>query len=248
MVAPDTMNNHPYSPLLPFIITIMAYQLFLALLVAFYGYKGSFLLLNANHRTWLDAPMFLLTHLGDALILTSILGLLFIRKQPGMVILLILVVIITGLAGQLLKNTLFDSWDRPLRAIGEGGEVHTVFGYRLFQNSFPSGHSITVAAAITSLAMILKPGRLIMVLLALFIAIISYTRIYVGAHFAADVLAGTILGIAASLFLTAFLYPRINRWVGKFSPGKLIRLKAGLFLMAALGLIGGTVMIVEFLA
>ncbi|NTW25811.1 MAG: phosphatase PAP2 family protein, partial [Lentimicrobium sp.] len=203
------MNKHPYSNLIPFIVTLMVYQLFLAIMLVFYGYEGSFLLLNAEHREWLDTPMFLLTHLGDALILTSLLGLLFIRKQPALVILLIFVVIVTGLAGQLLKNTLFDSWDRPLGAIGEGGEVHTVFGYRLFQNSFPSGHSITVAAAITSLAMILKPGRFTMVLLALITAIISYTRIYVGAHFAGDVLAGTILGVAGALFLTVWLYPLI---------------------------------------
>lgn len=241
------MKMHPYSKLMPYIVTLLVYQLFLAIVLVFYGYEGSFLLLNAEHSQWLDAPMFLLTHLGDALILTSLLGLLFIRKQPGMVILLILVVIVTGLAGQLLKNTLFDSWDRPLGVIGEGGAVHTVFGYRLFQNSFPSGHSITVAAAFTSLVMILQPGRLSMVFLALLTALISYTRIYVGAHFAGDVLAGTVLGVAGALFLTAWLYPIVNQWVEKFSPQKLIRLKTGLFLMAALGLIGGAAMIIEFL-
>lgn len=241
------MNNQPGQKIAPFVAILMVYQLVLASLIAVYGYAGSFLLLNGLHCDWLDAPMFLLTHLGDALILTSLLGLILFRKNPGLVLLLIFVVIITGLAGQLMKNFLFDSWDRPLSLIGRGGEVHTVYGYFLYQNSFPSGHSITAAAAITAVVMTLRPGKAEMILLGLFTALVSYTRIYVGAHFAGDVLAGTVLGVAGSIFLTSWLSPRIGHWVGELSPSGFKRLKTILFVSAVSGLAGGIMMIAEYL-
>ncbi|MBK6963303.1 MAG: phosphatase PAP2 family protein [Bacteroidales bacterium] len=241
------MNNQSGQKITPFIAILIGYQLVLAVLVAVYGYTGSFLLLNGLHRDWLDAPMFLLTHLGDALILTSLFGLIFFRKNPGLVVLLILVVIITGLAGQLMKNFLFDSWDRPLSLIGRGGEVHTVYGYLLYQNSFPSGHSITASAAITAVVLTLRPGKPLMILLALFTAIVSYTRIYVGVHFAGDVLAGTVLGAAGAIFLTAWLSPRIGQWVAGLSTAGFKRLQFILLVMAVSGLTGGIMMLAEYL-
>ncbi len=241
------MKNNPDRGIRPFIVLVLIYQLFLAMLVIVYGYNGSFLLLNSIHTPVLDAPMFLLTHLGDALILTSLLGFIFIRRNPALVILLIIVVIVTGLTGQLMKNFLFDSWDRPLSVIGDSGQVYTVYGYRLFRNSFPSGHSITVAAAMTSLVLVLRPGKPVLIFLAAMTALISYTRIYVGVHFAGDVLAGTLLGIAGSSCLTAGMYPAISNRVGRL-PGKVqYVLKMILFVMSVAGITGGIIMIGDYL-
>lgn len=233
--------------LIPYLGTLAVYQLMLAVAVAVYGYRDSFLITGNLHAPWLDMPMFLLTHLGDALILTSLLGLLLIRKKPDVVLMLVIVVLITGLAGQLLKNTVFDGWDRPLRVLGEAGNVHTMFGYRLFHNAFPSGHSITVAAAMTVLVMSLKVSVPVQVLLAVLTAIISFTRIYVGAHFPGDVLAGTILGVAGALFLTGWLQPGLSRWIGRISETAGKRLKIMLFILAISGIAGGIWMINEFL-
>jgi undecaprenyl-diphosphatase len=241
------MKQQPFGKIVPFVTVLLIYQLFLTILVAVFGYKGSFLLLNGLHLDWLDVPMFLLTHLGDALILTSLLCLIFVRKNPGIVLLIILIVIITGSVGILMKNFLFDSWERPLSVIGENGEVHTMFGYRLFRNSFPSGHSITVAAAITTIAMIMRPEKSLMIMLALVIALISYTRIYVGVHFAGDVLAGTIIGTAGAMFLSAWLYPGINRWITRLSLSGIRNLCAVLLITAIAGLVGGIAMISEYL-
>jgi len=241
------MDKIPDRTIRYFIVSILIYQLLLAILVTVFGYNGSFLLLNGIHTPLLDAPMFLLTHLGDALILTSLLGFLLIRKNPALIILIIVVVIVTGLTGQLMKNFLFGSWERPLSMIGDTPQIHTVYGYRLFRNSFPSGHSITVTAAITSLALVLRPGKGVLVLLAVLTALISYTRIYVGVHFAGDVLAGTIIGLAGSLYLTIRLYPAISRWVGQRPERGLIKLKGGLFALAVAGMTTGIVMIAGYL-
>jgi undecaprenyl-diphosphatase len=241
------MNSNPDRNIRIFVAIMLTYQLLLAVLVTAYGYKGSFLLLNGLHADALDAPMFLLTHLGDALILTSLLGFLLTGKRPALVILLIVVVVVTGLTGQLMKNFLFNSWERPLSVLGENGEVFTVYGYRLFRNSFPSGHSITVVAAITSLVLVQKPGKPVMVLLALLAALVSYTRIYVGAHFAGDVLAGTIIGLSGSAYLTFRLYPSIQRWVDQRQGKALTGFKTGLYILAGIGFSGGIIMIGDYL-
>ena len=88
----NIIKNNPV-----FFSFIGVYWLFLGVLLLVTGYEGSFLLLNAMHHPLLDYPMFLLTHLGDALILTPFLALLLARKNPALVLYIIAIVIITGL-------------------------------------------------------------------------------------------------------------------------------------------------------
>lgn len=230
----------------PFFFALMLYQALLLVLLLISGYNGSFLILNGGFPAWLDLPMFLVTHLGDGLILTSLLALLFVRKNPSLVLLLVLVVVVTGFSGQLLKNFVFDEWARPLGVFGPE-KVHTVYGYNLYQNSFPSGHSITVAAAFTLLVLVLQPAAPLLTLSALLTALISYSRIYVGAHFPGDVLAGTVLGCGGSLLMTWWLNPWISRGIAKLTARKLAWLTGSLTLFALIGLIAGVLMLREFL-
>lgn len=230
----------------PFFFVLMLYQVLLLIFLLLAGYRDSFLLMNGGFPGWLDLPMFLLTHLGDGLILTSMLALLFVRKYPSMVLLLVLVVVVTGFSGQLLKNFVFDDWARPLGIFGPE-KVHTVYGYNLYQNSFPSGHSITVAAAFTLLVLVLRPAAPLLILSGLLTALISYSRIYVGAHFPGDVLAGTVLGSGGSLLMTCWLNPWISRGVTKLTARKLAWLTGSLTLFALIGLVAGVLMLREFL-
>jgi undecaprenyl-diphosphatase len=74
--------------------------------------------------------------------------------------------------------------------------VHTVNGYKGGMYSFYSGHasnSFTVAFFIIS---ILKEKRHYIFPVALSYAIItSYSRIYLGVHYPADILTGAVIGI-----------------------------------------------------
>lgn len=188
-----------------FLFVLSPYLLFLLVLLIALGYKDSFLFLNTNHKNWLDLPMFILTHIGDSLILSSIIVLFFVRKHPEVVITVLIIVIVSGLFGQILKNSFFNDWDRPLKIFNEDPIVYVLPNYKLFHNSFPSGHSITISAGLTALIVGLKAGRLLQIFSALIIVLTSFSRIYLGVHFPGDVLAGCIIGISSVFILAPYL-------------------------------------------
>lgn len=194
-----------------FLIVIGIYLVGLSLVLIIWGYQESFLVLNGHQTPWLDWPMFIITHLGDSMILASLLSLILVRKQPHTVLTMIVIVIITGLLGQVLKVTLFDGWDRPLKIFNESEIVHTMDNYRLFHNSFPSGHSITAMSAFTALIWCLNPRASYQILAALIAILITYSRIYLGVHFPGDVLAGSLTGILITLMIIPFIHSRLKR-------------------------------------
>ena len=231
-----------------FFSILLMYWLFLGLMLLLYGYHGSFLVLNSLHRPYLNYPMFLLTHLGDALILTSVLALILIRKRPALILYIIAMVIITGLFGQLLKHTVFDSFDRPLKVFeGLDVMVHTVAGYKMFHHSFPSGHSIVAAAAITSMISVLRWSKITQAIAALSLILISFTRIYVGVHFPGDVLLGSFIGAAGALAFIRPIYLPMELWMVGFSDIKKRRLASILFAIAVISVFVGIYLIYEFI-
>lgn len=199
-----------FGKIYPFFLVLVLYLISISVLISVLGYKESFLFLNGNEYSWLDWPMFAITHLGDSLILSSIISLILVRKYPGAVIIMIIVVIVSGLLGQVLKITLFDDWDRPLRVFNESPEVHTLANYKLFHNSFPSGHSITAVAAVSTIVVLIQPMKVVQVLLSILVIVITYSRIYLGAHFPGDVLAGSIIGLLCALSIIWISYKKFK--------------------------------------
>lgn len=227
-----------------FLVLMLLYWSGLSILVWSLGYQESFLLVNGWHHSFLDWPMFLLTHLGDALILTSLMVLIFGRQHPALVFNMILAVVIIGLFGQLLKNTWFEGWDRPFRIFEGIAEVHSVAGYRMFHNSFPSGHSIVVAVVISTYVFTDRPRLMLQALLAFAIMLISYTRVYVGVHFPGDVLAGTIIGVGGAGLLAATIYPSIKNWIDALSNQARKKLNNTLLIVASVSLVLGIVLVI----
>lgn len=202
-----------------FLVILTLYFIFLGLITAIYGYYNSFYLINGMHLGFMDLPMFILTHLGDSMILTSLIAIIFIKKNPAAVINVIIAVVFTGVFGQILKEFVFEGWDRPLRVFNESPLVHTLPYYRLFHNSFPSGHSLTVITAFTALIWSIKPGKAFQTIAALVTIIVSLSRVYLGVHFPGDVLAGCLIGISVTLLLL----PYLNRITIRLNYGRLFK-------------------------
>ena len=69
-------------------------------------------------------------------------------------------------------------------------------------SSFPSGHAATAFAAATAVGLVYR--RLLWPLLGL-AALIAFSRVYLGVHYALDVLAGAALGAAIGVAVTWLL-------------------------------------------
>ncbi|MFZ4740136.1 MAG: phosphatase PAP2 family protein [Bacteroidales bacterium] len=169
------------------------------------GYNDSFLLLNSYHSSWLDYPMLVLTMLGDAGFMAVVLIFLLIKKQPFQLMLLLIAIIISGILAQLLKHNLFSEWHRPPYLFKE--QVHMVANYLLYHYSFPSGHSTTVAAVFTLLAIFRKEHKAELLFYAVICPLIAYTRVYLGVHFLGDAVAGILLGFICSMIIICLIKP-----------------------------------------
>lgn len=135
-----------------------------------------------------DAIMAPLTRLGsgELIFVIAVLLVIFGKKEKKMAgILLIAGLSVTYYVVEFLKGTL--AINRPFVTIADARLlVPKSSGY-----SFPSGHTVTAFMAATIVSRYYRP-RAIWFTLALMVA---FSRIYVGAHYASDVVAGACIGI-----------------------------------------------------
>lgn len=162
-----------------------------------------------NHRnTVLNLIFTGITKLGNALILAilTILCIIFIKDKKYKILVPINILAITAL-NILLKNIFVRPRPDILRLIEETGY------------SFPSGHAMASTAFYGLLIYIAhkkienkKVRNTICVMLTILILMINISRIYVGVHYASDVLAGMCFSIAYLILITRILlmYERKN--------------------------------------
>ncbi|HEV2529202.1 MAG TPA: phosphatase PAP2 family protein [Thermomicrobiales bacterium] len=152
--------------------------------------------LNGWSSTGMDWVMSNITHLGDSItanLLSVAMGawLMIRARRPWAAIALVL----ATPAGQLLIHTLKSASARerpdlflPLEAAG---------GY-----SFPSGHMFTAVLAwglLAGLVSMRLPGRARWIpwgVWAVIVGSVGISRVYLGAHYASDVIASLLIGIA----------------------------------------------------
>ena len=158
--------------------------------------KKIFLAVNGCAGSWMDYAMGWTTFLATPVVLYLVIALLFIWDPQHAV--KRFAVVLLAAASVPLANSLFKHLihrNRPYEIFYQDvadGKVVVHYLFNTFvSNSFPSGHAAFAFAIAAALNVIYKNKLLYLYPVALWLGL---TRVYVGAHFPSDVLAGAVLG------------------------------------------------------
>lgn len=181
-----------------------------------------FLLLNGSLAPTFGEPVWvLLTNLGDGFFLFPLAMLLLINHRQTWLPLLL-----TMLVGAVLLNTgkAILGIARPHGVLGS--ELVNVIGPALNKHAFPSGHTGTIFL-LAGIAMLHLKSHLRTLIVALAIGT-AISRIAVGAHWPADVLAGAWVGIVSAILGNAWAN-KVSKSASTIRPQSLDNLKTRLF-------------------
>jgi 4-amino-4-deoxy-L-arabinose transferase-like glycosyltransferase/membrane-associated phospholipid phosphatase len=154
-----------------------------------------FSIVNGLSSPALDPLFYMITLIGSGFVLIPVVIIAYFTNREKITS-VVFSFLISGAAVQVIKYL----WSVP-RPAALLENVHVV-GEVLYAGSFPSGHTATAMA----LFYVLSNGQRLAVkitLLAIAIAI-GYSRIYVGAHFPADVVAGALVGVLAGFIAVRY--------------------------------------------
>ncbi len=173
--------------------------------------RSLFLFLNGHHTGWLDYVMFWASNglVWLPLFIFILILLIDTFRWKTLTILAAVAVMIT--VSDQLSNMVKDDTKRP-RPTHEpsiAASVHTVKEYKGGGYGFYSAHaSNTFALAVFLIVLFQKRYRYLYVLLTVWAALMSYTRIYLGIHYPLDVLSGAVVGCLLGWFAA-----RITIWI-----------------------------------
>ena len=154
-----------------------------------------FLFLNGLHSPLFDFIMFWGTHTITWLPLYMVLLYFTIRRYGWQTLWILLFSALMIIFSDQLSG-FFKEWvarPRPTHEPGLTG-IHTVNGYVGGQFGFYSAHASTNLAITVFMILLLRPFRFFPILMLAWAFFMAYTRIYLGVHYPADILAGWIAG------------------------------------------------------
>ncbi len=168
--------------------------------------RSLFLLINSWHAEWLDESMKFIS--GPILWYPIILGLTYLcftyhgKKLTALFAFFIFLAIFASdtTSSQIIKNIFMRL--RPCREEDLIGLIHN-FGQKCGGRfGFISSHASNTFAATIFMAKSLKLERRFFFMAMIFPVLVSYSRIYLGVHYPADILGGAAIGIMWGLFFS----------------------------------------------
>ncbi len=175
------------------------------------------LFFNGLHSPWLDSVMISLTDgkIWLPLFLSTVIFILVKYKYRGLYVLLLVGLVIA--IGDQISSSLLKPLVGRLRPSHEPhleGILHIVNNYRGGLFSFVSSHATNSFGVATILWLLIgKQYKWILVFFG-WAAIFSFTRIYLGVHYPADVLFGALLGV----FIAFSIYWATRKYLPKILP------------------------------
>lgn len=152
--------------------------------------------LRGYRPRWLDRVMWVLTQLGNGVVVLAGSGVLYVLGQRRLAVELVLGTLTLWLVVELVKS--FTDRSRPYVLL----EDARVIGWREAGLSFPSGHTSQVFFLASFLMRTLEFSPLWAFALYALAALVGLTRMYVGAHYPRDVLSGALLGTVWGVQIT----------------------------------------------
>jgi membrane-associated phospholipid phosphatase len=148
-----------------------------------------FTLFNVRgYPLWLDRLMWLITQLGNMLTAFSVAFVFFLSNYHPLAVEIVFGTLTLWLIVETIKA--LSDRDRPYLIL----DGTRVIGWHEKGDSFPSGHTTQTFFLITLIMHRFQLGLGIVGVLYGLAVLIAFTRIYVGAHYPRDVIAGMVLG------------------------------------------------------
>jgi membrane-associated phospholipid phosphatase len=149
-----------------------------------------------GYPRWLDRFMWLATQLGNMLAAFITAFLLFMLNYRRLTIVIIFGTLTLWLLVEIIKA--LSDRERPFLTL-----VKTrVIGWREKGDSFPSGHTTQIFFLMTLFIHHFQLGVGESIALYAVAALVGFTRIYIGAHYPRDVIAGIVLGSVWGILAT----------------------------------------------
>jgi membrane-associated phospholipid phosphatase len=149
-----------------------------------------------GYPIWLDRGMWLTTQFGNMLVAFVAAFVLYVLGDHRLAIVIVFGTLTLWLLVEIIKA--LSDRDRPFLTL----EKTRVIGWRERGDSFPSGHTsqafFLTTMFIHGFQLAIGPA----IALYLVAALVGFTRIYVGAHYPRDVLAGMVLGSVWGILAT----------------------------------------------
>jgi undecaprenyl-diphosphatase len=178
-----------------------------------------FFYLNGLHQPWLDGIMEAFSNRFFWIPLYAwIFYLMYKKYKNGAFIILLCAIGLIFFSDQTAN--VFKALVQRLRPTHHptfGALVHTVNNYRGGQYGFFSSHASNAFALMMYVLLLLKPSaKYLKFIVISYACITSYSRIYLGVHYPADIMFGALCGLGLGFLFSNFTKVLLGKWNIKF--------------------------------